>query len=304
MSQTPNPQPPSSQPQEQVTSNLGFVKKQSVRVLRGTINVLEKLVTKLETEPTVPTTPFWKQLQRGWSKFLAGIRNFLPGNASLSDTALTGIIAGIVVIVVGTTVFFLAPKSPPPEVAEVPPVLIQEEPEPPQEEPEPTIPPQAVAEAPQPVTEPPQEEPLLIPAPSELVAPEPPQAVAEIPSPVPSETAPSEPIIEPMLPVIEPTPEQSLIAAIEKQVAEVSDRYGDGMIQSLQVNFPANSLTVKLKTDWYNLEPSQQDKLTAQMFQRAKELDFIYLEVVDPQGSLLARSPVVGENMVILKRQA
>ncbi|PIG93341.1 hypothetical protein [Gloeocapsopsis sp. IPPAS B-1203] len=304
MSQPPNPQPPSSQPQEQVTSDLGFVKKQSVRVLRGTINVLEKLATKLETEPTIPTTPFWKQLQRGWSRFLARIRHFLPGNTSLSDTALTGIIAGIVAVVVGTTVFFLSPKSPAPEVAEVPPVLIQEEPEPPQAELAPTIPPEAVAEAPQPVTEPAQAEPEFIPAPSELVAPEPPQAVAEIPSPVPSEIAPSEPIIEPVLPVIEPTPEQNLIAAIEKQVAEVSDRYGDGIIQSLQVNFPANSLTVKLKTDWYNLEPSQQDKLAAQMFQRAKELDFIYLEVVDSQGNLLARSPVVGENMVILKRQA
>jgi hypothetical protein len=286
MSQPPNPQPPSSQPQQdtqtpQVTSNLGFVKKQSVKVLRGTINVLEKLVTKLETEPTATATPIWQQLQRGWSRVLGTLRNFLPENTSLSDTALTGIIAGIVVVIVGTTAFFLSPKSPPPEVAEVPPV-IQEKPE-----------------SPQLIAEPTPEEPETIPTPSELVAPQPPQPVVENPSEVPSE-----PMTEPMLPVIEPTPEQNLIAAIEKQVAEVSDRYGDGIIQSLQVNFPANSLKAIVKSDWYNLEPSQQDKLTAQMFQRAKELDFIYLEVVDAQGNLLARSPVIGENMVILKRQA
>ncbi|MUL36462.1 hypothetical protein [Gloeocapsopsis dulcis] len=300
MSQPPNSQPPSSQPQgqdtqtPQVTSNPGFVKKQSVKVLRGTINALERLVTKLEAEPTTPPTPIWEQLQRGWSRVLATIRNFLPRNISISDTALTGITAGII-FVVGTTAFFLSPKSSPPEVAEAPQILVQKEPKR-------TIPPIAVPEPSQPIVEPIQEEPKPIPAPSELVAPEPPQAVTEAPSPVPSEV-PSEPIIEPMLPVVEPTPEQSLIAAIEKQVAQVSDRYGDGIIQSLQVNFPANSLTVILKTDWYNLEPSQQDKLTVQMFQRAKELDFIYLEVVDPQGNLLARSPVVGENMVILKRQ-
>ncbi|MES1025415.1 hypothetical protein ABN584_21190 [Gloeocapsa sp. BRSZ] len=297
MSQPPNSQPPSSQPH---SANPGFVKKQSVRILRGTINVLENLVTKLEAEPTAPTTPVWEQLQRGWSQVLATIRNLLPRNTSISDSALTGIIAGVVVLLVGTTAFFLSPKSSPPEVAEIPPSVVQEEPEllqpitePAPEELEPIIPPLATPESPQPSAESPPEEPE-IPTPSELVAPESPQPVTEIPS---------EPIIEPMLPVVEPTPEQSLIAAIEKQVAQVSDRYGDGIIESLQANFPANSLTVTLKTDWYNLEPSEQDKLTAQMFEQAKELDFIYLEVIDPQGNLLARSPVIGENMVILKRK-
>lgn len=293
MSQPPNSQPsPSPQPQEQdtrtpqVTSFTGVLKTQSVKVLRGTINVLEKLVAKLEAEPTAPTTPIWDKLQRGWSKFLARIRNFLPENASISDPALTGIIAGIVVVLVGTTALFLSPKAPQ-KVAEVPPVPVQQ---------------------PTPV-EPLIEEPSPITAPL-LTAPEPPQPIAEIPSPIPSESESSEPVpSEPMiestpLPVIQPTPEQNLIAAIEKQVAQISDRYGDGTIQSLRVNFPASSLTVTLTADWYNLNPAQQDKLAAQMFQRAKELDFIYLEVVDPQGNLLARSPAIGENMVILKRQA
>ncbi|PPS45994.1 hypothetical protein [Chroococcidiopsis sp. TS-821] len=310
MSQPPNSQPPSSQPQR---ANRGFVKTQSVRLLRGTINILEKLVTKLEAEPTAPTTPVWEQLQRGWSQVLATIRNLLPRNTSISDTALTGIIAGIAIALVGTTVFFLSPKSPPPEVAKIPPNVVQEEPPEsprpiakpiPEAEPEIPAPSELVApKPPQLIAEPTAEEEPEIAAPSELVAPEPPQPLTEIPSPVLPEST-SEPMTEPMLPVIEPTPEQSLIAAIEKQVAEVSDRYGDGFIQSLQANFPANSLTVTLKTDWYNLEPSQQDKLAAQMFERAKELDFIYLEVIDPQGNLLARSPVIGENMVILKRQA
>lgn len=279
---SPDSQPPSS---PQTTSNPGFAKKQSVRLLRGTINILEKLVTKLETEPTAASTPLLQQLQSAWSRVLATIRNFLPESTALSDTALTGVIAGIMIVVVGIT-FVLLP-SPPPEVAEVPPVLVQKEPE-----------------APPQIVEPTPEEPELIPTPTELVAPESPQPVAEIPSPVPSDT-PAEPVMELALPpVVELTPEQSLIAAIEKQVAQVSDRYGDGIIQSLQVNFPANSLTVQIKTDWYNLEPSQQDMLSAQMFQRAKELDFIYLEVVDSQGNLLARSPFIGENMIILKRQA
>ncbi|WP_218596609.1 hypothetical protein [Chroogloeocystis siderophila] len=306
-------QPPDSQPQQntqtpQPKTNSGFVKKQSVKILRGAINVLEKLVTKLEAEPTAPTTPVGEQLHRGWSQVLTTIRNFLPANTSISDTALTSIIAGVVVVVVGTTAFLLSPKSPPPEVAEVPSILVQEEPASPQpiaestpEELEPTIPQLTAPESPQPSAESPPEEPK-IPAPSELVAPESPQPVTEIFSPVLPEST-SEPMIEPMLPVVEPTPEQSLIAAIEKQVAQVSDRYGDEIIESLQANFPANSLTVTLKTDWYNLEPSQQNKLTAQMFERAKELDFIYLEVIDPQGNLLARSPVIGENMVILKRK-
>jgi hypothetical protein len=102
---------------------------------------------------------------------------------------------------------------------------------------------------------------------------------------------------------LELTPEQNLIASIENQIAEISDRYADGLIQSIQANFQGSRLTIKIGDDWYNLKQSQQDKLAARMLERARELDFTHLEITDPEGALLARSPVVGIDMVILKRQ-
>ena len=128
--------------------------------------------------------------------------------------------------------------------------------------------------------------PNTIDAPPELTAPEPPQPVEEVPPP-PQDL----------------TPEQGLIAAIQNQVAETTDQYGNGLIQSIEVNFPGSRLIVKVSDGWYELKESQQNKLADEILRRSNELDFSKLEITDLEGTLLARSPVVGPNMVILKRQ-
>lgn len=131
--------------------------------------------------------------------------------------------------------------------------------------------------------------PNTIEAPPELKAPEPPQPIEVTPPPIPE------------LPEL--TPEQNLIAAIQNQVTKVTERYGNGLIQSIEANFPGSRLVVKVGDDWYSLKPAQQDKLADEILRRSNELDFSKLEITDPEGTLLARSPVVGSNMVILKRQ-
>lgn len=283
----PNLQPPpSSEPEgSQLETNVeqgtqtpqttpnqvqGFLKAQTIKTLRGTIGLLEGLVVKLEAEPSEATTPtILGKIQTGWSAALAKIRSLLPENlsAKLSDTGLTGIIAGIAVILVWATSLLLSGE--PAEVAIVPP----SEPVPaPTSEPVPTP---------------------TITTPSELTAPAEPQPIEVTPSP--------EPVPSPT-PTVELTPEQNLIASIEDQVAEITDRYADGLIQSIQVDFEDSRLTIKVGNDWYNLQQSQQEKLAARMLERSQELDFSHLEITDPQGMLLARSPVVGSNMVILKR--
>ncbi|MBV8883094.1 MAG: hypothetical protein JO235_03715 [Chroococcidiopsidaceae cyanobacterium CP_BM_RX_35] len=275
----PNSQPPlssepgASQPetsqepetQLQPTANRAptFLRAQSIKALRGTIQLLEGVLTKLEAEPpaTARGTPsFWNKLQLGWSGALAKIRSLLPQNlsAKLSDTGLTAIIAAIATIAVWTTSTLLPGK--PTEVAIVPP------------------------ETPVPTTE--------FTPPPELTSPAEPQPIEVLPPPVPTPS-----------PTLELTPEQSLIASIQNQVAEITDQDANGLIQSIQANFRGSSLVIKVGDDWYSLKQSQQDKLAARMLERAKELDFSHLEVTDPQGILLARSPVVGNNMVILKRQ-
>ncbi len=251
-------------------------KAKIIQLLRGTIGVLETTVEKLETAPppgTEETPSFFQQLQLRWGGLLRTIRLFLPSNLStkLSDTALTGIVTGIAVVLVWTTASVFTGK--PTEVATLPP--IEEVPTP---TPTITTPPESVAPEPQP------------PQPPEVETP--PPEPEPIPTPTPTPT-----------PTIELTPEQALIAAIENQVAEISDRIASGLIKSIQANFRTSNLTVKISDDWYTLQESQQDKLAAEILQRSQELDFTHLEIIDSQDRLIARNPVVGTDMVIFKRQ-
>lgn len=250
-----------------------FWKAKTIQILRGTIGVLEATAEKLETVPpsgSDATPGFVQQLQLRWSRALAKIRSLLPRNlsAKLSDTILTGVIVGIIGILVWTSSTIFTKK--PVEVANVPP---------PQEKPPVTItiPPQIEV----PSTPRVEEAPLLADQPS-------------LPKPEATPT-PTPPVIL--------TPEQTLIAAIENQVAEVSDRFASGLIQSIQANFRTSSLTMKISNNWYTLEQSQQDKLAAQMLQRSKELDFTHLDIIDTQNRLVARNPVVGDQIVVFQRR-
>jgi hypothetical protein len=274
----PTDEPVTQPPQKPYQRVQPFWKAKIIQLLQGTIGVLEVTVEKLETAPppgTKETPGFFQQLQLRWGGLLRTIRLFLPSNLStkLSDTALTGIVTGIAVILIWTTATVLTGK--PTEIATVPPV--EKVPAP---TPTITTPPESVAPEPQP------------PQPPEEITPPPEPEPEIIPTPTPTPTQ-----------VIELTPEQALIAAIENQVAEISDRIASGLIKSIQANFRTSNLSVKISDDWYTLKESQQDKLAEEILQRSQELDFTHLEIIDSQDKLIARNPVVGTEMVIFKRQ-
>lgn len=291
-----NSQPPSSrepQPNQKVQP---FWKSTIIQLLRGTIGVLEATVVKLETEPppgTESAPGFLQQLQSTWSGLLRKIRSLLPENlsAKFSDTALTGIIASITVILLWTTSTILTGK--PAEVATVPPV--EEVPTP---TPTPTTPPESTPTAttlpestptPTPTTSP-ESTPTPTTPPEEITPPEEVTPPAPEPTPTPTTT-----------PTIQLTPEQTLIAAIENQVAGISDRFASGLIKSIQANFRTSNLTIKISDDWYTLKESEQKKLASEVLQRSQELDFTHLEILDSQERLIARNPVVGNEMIIFK---
>ncbi|KAB8317462.1 hypothetical protein SD81_019390 [Tolypothrix campylonemoides VB511288] len=320
-----SPEPEDNQPQPMVESRTQRPQKQYQRVqpiwkatiiqiLRGTIGVLETTVEKLETAPppgSEETPGFLQKLQLGWSAALGKIRSLLPANLSrkFSDTALTGIIAGIAVLLLWTssTVFSSKPtevatptdEEAPPATIAIPPQL-EAPPAPPVAEETPPV----VAE----VTPQPEQTPPVVAE----VTPQPeqtPPVVAEItpqpeetPTPL-EETPPPEPEPTPT-PTLVLTPEQTLIASIENQVAQVSDRFAPGLIQSIQANFRSSSLAVTISDEWYNIKQSQQEQLLAQMLQRANEMDFSHLDILDSQGRLVARNPVVGTEMIIFQRRA
>ncbi|MBD2497354.1 hypothetical protein [Nostoc sp. FACHB-280] len=287
-------------PQEPYSRKPPIWKAAIIGVLRGTIGVLETAVVKLEAESST-TNPTWQQFQLVWSGLLAKIRFLLPVSFSrkLSDTTLTGIIAGItLVLVIGTTSSFFSSKST--EIATIPPV--EEVPVP---TPTPIVPPESTTSEPQQPVE-------VTPVPEAEVTPTAKPEAEVIPTPTPTPEAEVTPTPEPEVtptpipeptPAVELTPEQILIAAIENQVAEISDRFTSGLIQSIQANFRTSNLIIKINDDWYSLKESQQNKLASEILQRSQELNFSHLEIFDSQDKLVARNPIVGNEMIIFKRR-
>lgn len=105
----------------------------------------------------------------------------------------------------------------------------------------------------------------------------------------------------PTLPDFAPAPQE--IADIQAQVAAASSRYATGLIQSVQADFRASQLVVTLGPDWYDLLRSQQNALAADLLARTQTLSFNHLQLQAPDGTVLARNPVVGQTMVIMHRQ-
>lgn len=239
-----------------------------IRVLRGIINRLETIVQRLETEPVTEedtsTQPPVEEL-RGWDKILRQLRDRAPITRSLPDGLLTTIlVGGSVAIVWGT-------------VALIPDNLFQESP-----------PSSSETE----ISQQPEQPKSPIPPPEETVESPPEITVTSEPQSNP------EPQPEPELP-----PEQGLIAAIQEQVSEITTRYAEGLIESIEANFRDGRLIIAVNEEWFNLSASRQDELSKEMLARSRKLDFTKLVLTTPDGKLLARSPVVGEEMVILQRK-
>jgi hypothetical protein len=98
------------------------------------------------------------------------------------------------------------------------------------------------------------------------------------------------------------TPEQSLVAAIQEEITDLTTRYPEGIIATVEADFLGSRLVVILGNNWYSLNAAQQDKFASSIFQRSQTLDFRRLEMKDESGILIARSPVVGEQVVIVNR--
>jgi outer membrane biosynthesis protein TonB len=235
----------------------------------------EEIASQAKSEPTQPTItdrvlPSFRTLQRFWDGLLEKVRNLLPNAFSekLNDWGLTAIIAAVIVALLWTGVGLLLLPEPASEVAQVP------------ETPTSEVEPQVDVETKT------NESPTLdIETPEAVTAPAEPKVVKNVPPPKPKLT-----------------PEQGLIAAIQNQVSEITNEYAEGLIESIEADFMGSRLLISVSPQWYTLPPSRQDKIANEMYARSRRLDFSKLELNDPDGTLLARSPVVGNQMVILQR--
>ncbi|MEM8780983.1 MAG: hypothetical protein AAGF26_19420 [Cyanobacteria bacterium P01_G01_bin.49] len=129
-------------------------------------------------------------------------------------------------------------------------------------------------------------QPHIVETPFQLESPESPQPVKIAPPPLPKLT-----------------PEQSLITAIQQEVTDLTNQYPTGLIGTIEADFSGSRLIVTMGEQWYELPQRRQDTLANTILNRAQKLDFRKLEMLDNQGTLIARSPVVGDQIIILQRQ-
>ncbi|GBF82262.1 hypothetical protein [Aphanothece sacrum] len=204
----------------------------------------------LELEGLDRALPSFNRLESWWDGILGRIRGILPTRISerLSDWGITGILTGLLVTVLLTSVLFLS--GPLGEGVN----LLSE-----------------------------RTKPDVSVTPPQLEAPESPQPVDILPPPKP-----------------QLTPEQSLIAAIQQEVTNLTSQYPQGLIGSIEANFSASRLIVTMGDQWYKLSPNRQTSLGNTILKRSKRLDFRKLELLDNQGNLIARNPVVGNDIIIL----
>jgi hypothetical protein len=98
-------------------------------------------------------------------------------------------------------------------------------------------------------------------------------------------------------------PEQTFIDAIQAQLNDITSQYPDNIINTLQVDLPRDLAIVRLNPVWYTIDDHQQDRLSDRMWLQARANHFGKLELQDPTGQMIARSPVVGQHMVMLQRR-
>ena len=128
------------------------------------------------------------------------------------------------------------------------------------------------------------------------------EANPEIPSELLTEKRPKKVAVKTIKAPKNLTSEQNLIAAIEDKERELVERYTNDLVTLIEPNFEDSIVTVTVADNWYDTEISKQDRITEEILKKSRQLEFNKLRIIDSQNNLIARSPVVGTNIVILRR--
>ncbi|OKH15910.1 hypothetical protein [[Limnothrix rosea] IAM M-220] len=140
--------------------------------------------------------------------------------------------------------------------------------------------------------------------PTEVVLPEADPSQPEPSAPAPKvKPAPVEPTPTPKPEPARPlTPEQRLVAAIQRQIDDVTQPYGDNIVRAVEADFDNSLLQITVGDAWYLLREGLQDRLGSDVLELSQILDFKKLRVEDLKGNFVARNPVVGDALVIVRR--
>lgn len=308
--------------------------RESIVILQSVIKGGELLLSRLETRSgqlqlpapspessyLLKAQPWLQSLGQKWWQLMTWLRGKLPQawQGTLTETGLTAIFIGILLIVLWPSPS-QAPATPPPPKSRPTPTLA---PPPPQTtvlvkpRPAPTV------STPVPVPPKPTETdlPQLDPT-SETPRPEPPLEAEG--SPVyatnleaePIAEAVEEPMVAPEVEVKEPeivetpaipslTPQEAALAQARTQFSSISDRYQPGLVADLSLDQQTRMARLTLTPAWYALSASQQDRLAQDLWQQRDQLELSQLLITDSSGQVLVRPPIIGQKPVIVHRGA
>jgi hypothetical protein len=103
-------------------------------------------------------------------------------------------------------------------------------------------------------------------------------------------------------PVIQPaiSPEVELVQAVQSKLQAVASKYPAGFISNLELAEEQQLATVVVSNQWFNLPLAQRQQTAQSLWQQAVDYQMTRLEVRATDDRLLARSPVVGGEAIVL----
>ena len=132
---------------------------------------------------------------------------------------------------------------------------------------------------------------------------------------------PAAPIVAPILqpiavpvvqsaPAIKPTtqtpeilsPDAQKRAKLRQELDVIAGSLIDNAIVGIRPQFNSHFLAITLNNQWYATAESTQDKLANSLLVIAQIKGFTQIQLEGSDGAVLARSPVVGDGMIILQR--
>lgn len=237
---------------------------------------LQPILDKLQPLWAKVAVPFWQRVVvPAWNKGLAFLRQKLPANLQeLTDRFLT---VAIIAIAAAIYWFFSSLTSGKPAVAKQPPVSSK---------------PVLTRPAPRPLAKRPTSvRPSIAPAPASTVKP----TVAASPRPVAPATRPT------ATPKVAPSPAIDLAGIQTQLVSEVAG-IGEGLVASIKTADADRQLKVYLDPSWDSLSAADQGKVAQKLWARSQKLTFDRFELLDSTNALVARSPVVGSNLILMQK--
>jgi hypothetical protein len=103
-------------------------------------------------------------------------------------------------------------------------------------------------------------------------------------------------------PVTQPkiSPEAELVQAVQSKLQAVASKYPAGLISNFELAEERQLATVVVSNQWFNLTPAQRQQTAQSLWQQAVDYQMARLEVRATDDRLLARSPVVGGEAIVL----